>query len=90
VILARDCIIQSEVGLIGLCVNKHPLLPPLPSVKKLIEIPQNEEATKSSTKAKTLIYTGVMEEAVAWFCRCIGTEKMQKLKQYILDTSSPC
>ena len=59
-------------------------------MKKLIEIPQNEAATKSSTKAKKLIFLGAMEEAVAWFCRCAGVERMQKLKRYFLDKSSPC
>lgn len=79
-ILARTCIIQSGVRLSGLCVNKHPLLPPLPSVKKLIETPQNAAATKSSTKTKNLIYTGAMEEAAAWFCGCAVTERMQNQK----------
>lgn len=50
------------------------MLPPLPPVKKLIEIPQNVSATKSSTKAKNQIYIGAMAEVVAWFCRCAGVE----------------
>lgn len=78
------------MGLFGLCVNKHPLLPPPPSVKKLIEIPQNEGATESNAKARNLIYIGAMEAAIAWFCRCTGVERMQKPKRYFLDTSSPC
>lgn len=70
--------------------KQTPFAPPPPSVKKLIEIPQKEAATESNTKAKNLIYIGVMEEAVPWFCRCTGVERIQKLKWYFLDTSSPC